>query len=236
MLHKHKYFSFVAKKMINILTRSSLFKDMTENEKKECIGSFHFQLKKYKKNQVVVYAQDKVIQQLILLSGAVKNEMSDFNGKSIKITDIEAPRLLAPGFLFGNMNHYPVSIFANTDCEIMAINRDDFLNTLLKNDQLQLNFLNLISNQTQFLTRKINFLNLKTIKAKVAHYLLNLYKRQHKQTVLLPQSQTQLAELFGVTRPSLSRTINELSHEGVVRIEAKRITILDMEALKQCLS
>ncbi len=114
----------------------------------------------------------------------------------------------------------------------MAINKGDFLNTLLKNDQLQINFLNIISNQTQFLTRKINFLNLKTIKAKIAHYLLNQYKRQNHQMILLPQSQTQLAELFGVTRPSLSRSMNELHHAGIIKIDGKKIELLDIEQLK----
>ncbi len=218
--------------MIDILTACSLFKNMTELDKKDSLASFHFQLKKYKKDQVIVYAQDAVFQQLILLKGSVKNEMSDFNGKTIKITDMVAPRLLAPGFLFGIMTHYPVSIFAKTNCEIMAINKGDFLNTLLKNDQLQINFLNIISNQTQFLTRKINFLNLKTIKAKIAHYLLNQYKRQNHQMILLPQSQTQLAELFGVTRPSLSRSMNELHHAGIIKIDGKKIELLDIEQLK----
>ncbi len=221
--------------MLEILTKSGLFKNMSDNEKNHCLSQFNYQIKNYKKQEVIVYAQDEVIQQLILLVGSVKNEMSDYNGKTVKITDMEAPRLLAPGFLFGNISHYPVSIFANAHCEIMAINKRDFTNTILENKQLQLNFINLISNQTQFLTRKINFLNLKSIKAKIAHFLLNQHIQQNNDTILLPQSQTQLAELFGVTRPSLSRSMNELSRDSIISIQGKKVKLLDIVTLKSYL-
>jgi len=222
--------------MQQLLTGCGLFKNMTDDEKSVCLKQFHYQLKNYIKDEVIVYAQDEVIQQLVLIKGSVKNEMSEYNGRTVKITDMEAPRLLAPGFLFGNTSHYPVSIFANTQCEIMSINKNDFIETILKNNQLQLNFLDLISNQTQFLTRKINFLNLKSIKAKIAHFLLNQYTRQKKKTITLPQSQTQLAELFGVTRPSLSRSMNEFSHDSIISIHGKQVTILNIEQLKTFLS
>jgi CRP-like cAMP-binding protein len=232
MLHPSFNIFIFVRKMQQILTECNLFKEMQEPEKEECLQQFNFQIKKYSKNQVLVYAHDKVIQQLILLKGSVKNEMSDFNGKTIKIADIDAPRILAPGFIFGSQNNYPVSIFAKSDCEVMAISKEHFLETILNNRQLQLNFLNLISNQTQFLTRKINFLKLKTIKAKIAHFLLMQFSKQKNTTITLPQSQTQLADLFGVTRPSLSRILNELNRMEIIKINGKQISLLNIEALK----
>ncbi len=221
--------------MLQQLTNCNLFKGMTEEEKKSCLHGFNYQVKKYNRNEVIVYSGDDVTHQLILIEGSVKNEMSDYNGKIIKITDLDAPRILAPGFLFGNQNNYPVSIFAKTDCEIMAIARSFFTNTLLGNKQLQLNFLNLISNQTQFLTRKINFLKLKSIKAKIAHFLLNQYLRQKKQTITLPQSQTQLSDLFGVTRPSLSRSMNEMSRDSIISINGRQVKLIDIDRLRSYL-
>ncbi len=222
--------------MHSLLVDSGLFKDLSESEMNNSLKLFRYQVKKYNKGEVVVYANDMVIQQLILLSGSIKNEMSDHNGKTIKITDMVAPKLLAPGFLFGNNSHFPVSIFANTNCEIMAINKSNFLESLLSSNQLQLNFLNIISNQTQFLTRKINFLKLKTIKAKIAHFLLNLHIRQKSHTVTLPQSQTQLADLFGITRPSLSRSFNELVHDSIINVKGNKVTLLDLKQLKSLFS
>lgn len=222
--------------MTQLLTECQLFKDMTEASKEKCMQSFHYQIKKFSKGDSIVQAHEVVIQQLIIIRGSVKSEMMSYNGKTIKIADMVAPRILAPGFLFGKQSHYPVSIQATSDCEVLAISKEYFLETILMDQQLQLNFINLISDQTQFLTRKINFLNFKTIKGKIAYFLFTLLKRQKQQSlqnvVVLPQSQTQLAELFGVTRPSLSRAMNELSHDGMIKIEGKRIEIIDIAKLK----
>lgn len=209
--------------------------EMKEADKETCLQQFHYQTRNFKNGEVIVYSQDPVIQQLILLDGIVSSEMSDYNGKTIKITDLLAPKILAPGFLFGSNNYYPVSLFAKTDCKLMIVSKECFIETVLKNRQLQINFYNIISNQTQFLSRKINFLNLKTIKAKIAYFLLNKYKQQKNINLKLAQSQTQLAELFGVTRPSLSRSINELVHDSIISIKGKNVTLINISKLKSYL-
>ena len=218
--------------MLEALIKCKLFSNMSSIEIENCMTSFHYQIKKYAKGEVIVNIQESVLQQLILIKGSVKSEMYSYNGKTIKIADMYTPRLLAPGFLFGNQSYYPISISATGNCEIMNISKLNFLNTLQQHVQLQLNFINLISNQTQFLTKKINFLNFKTIKGKIAYFLFMQYKRQGTLNIILPQSQTQLADLFGVTRPSLSRAMNELSHQGIININGKFINLLDLNTLK----
>jgi len=218
--------------MIDLLGDCQLFSGLNTLEKQEYLNDFKYQLRNYKKGDPIVYANEAVIQQLIIVEGEVKSEMTDYNGKTIKIADIKSPRLLAPGFLFGKGSLYPISIIANTDCQILGINKSYFLDTLLKYPKLQLNFLDIISEQTQFLTRKINFLNFKTIKGKIAHFLLKQSMHSGQQSLVLSKSQAQLAELFGVARPSLSRAFNELNHDGIIEMNGKKIVIKNIEVLK----
>lgn len=222
--------------MIELLTNCKLFRDLSKQEKERIWSDFHLQTRSYQKNDPIVFANESVIQLLILLKGDVKSEMTDFNGKTIKIADMSAPKILAPGFLFGQDSLYPVSITAKKDCQIAAINKENFRETLLKYPKLQLNFLDIISNQTQFLTRKLNFLNFKTIKGKIAHFLLKQSTFRGGLEIQLKQSLTQLADLFGVARPSLSRALSEMQHDGVIEHHKNMIKILDMNALKAYLS
>lgn len=218
--------------MLELLGHCQLFRGLTSQEKEEYLNEFQYQIRKYKKGDPIVFANEAVIQQLIIAEGEVKSEMTDYNGKTIKMADMKAPRLLAPGFLFGQDSLYPVSIIASSNCSIICINKEYFLNTLLKYPKLQVNFLDVISNQTQFLTRKINLLNFKTIKGKIAHFLIKQSMHSGQTRLKLPQSQTQLAELFGVARPSLSRAFNELNHDDIIHMEGKKIIIKDVIALK----
>jgi CRP-like cAMP-binding protein len=184
---------------------------------------------------MIAISGEEITHQLIVLQGSVKGEMMDFSGKTIKIEDIPSPRPLAPAFLFGQKNIYPVNIVANMDVTMLAIPKASFVQMMQSNEYVLRNFLNIISNRAQFLSNKIKFLSFQSIKGKVAHYLLQKLKSRPDHVVILDKSQVQLAELFGVTRPSLGRAIREMDNEGIIEARAKEITILDKEKLSALL-
>lgn len=184
---------------------------------------------------MVVQAGDEVHFQKIVLTGSVKGEMVDFTGKVIKIEDISASGPLAAAFLFGNQNRYPVNIITHEATEILSIPRDGFLRMMQENERVLENFLHAVSSRGQFLSGKIRFLSFTTIKGKIAHYMLDLSARQGSDKVMLPHSQSQLAELFGVTRPSIGRAMGELNHAGLIRTEGKQVSILRKQELMSLL-
>jgi CRP-like cAMP-binding protein len=102
---------------------------------------------------------------------------------------------------------------------------------LQKSEKVLENFVNAVSSRGQFLSNKIKFLSFTTIKGKLAQYLLDLARQSSSSSILLPHSQSQLSELFGVARPSIGRAIGELNREGIIRAEGKRIDILDHPGL-----
>ena len=57
----------------------------------------------------------------------------------------------------------------------------------------------------------------------------------NSEKIILDKSQLQLAELFGVTRPSLGRAIQEMDREGIIEAHAKEIKILDKKRLSALL-
>jgi CRP-like cAMP-binding protein len=107
---------------------------------------------------------------------------------------------------------------------------------ILQHSQVVLqNYLNAISSRTQFLSNKIRFLSFKTIKEKIANYILTNLKKD-SQIYSLNQSQTELADFFGVARPSLARALAELEEEGILRVKRREITILNKEKLNKLLN
>ncbi len=215
------------------LEKSPLFRGLTIEEITTAFTDIHYQIKKYSKGQMVVSAGDRVDRLLIVLTGSVKGEMIDFSGKTIKIEDIEPPKPLAVAFLFGQSNTFPVNIIANIDSELLILPKESILKLFQDNKMVLLNFLNSISNRSQFLSQKIKFLTFQTIKGKIANYLLQASQGQN--IVVLDKSQNELAELFGVTRPSVGRGIRDLNNEGLIEAKGKIIKILDLNGLKDCL-
>jgi CRP-like cAMP-binding protein len=220
--------------MINyqLLTQCPIFRGITENEAELLLKRIHFQVKNYFKDEVVVVAGEPVLNLNIIISGSVRGEMIDYSGKTIKIEDIEAPKPLATAFLFGKENKFPVTVTANNDVKILSVPVSEFLKILQLNLQILKNYLNSISSRAQFLSQKLNFLSFKTIKGKVAHFLLD-HAGEKFHSVELKNTQQQLADLFGVTRPSLARVFGEMQKEGLISTKNKTVMLLDRKALNE---
>lgn len=201
----------------------------------DLLNKVQHHLLRFKKDQIIVYSGDEVESQMVVLKGSVKGEMVDFTGKTIKIEDIASPRPLAPAFLFGNRNSFPVNIVANTDVEMLLIPKPSFVQLMQMSETILENFLSIISNRAQFLTNKIRFLSFQTIKGKIAHYLLEAIKNKETDVIFLNKSQSELAAYFGVARPSLSRALREMDYDGYIEAKGKQIRIVDKQKLSELL-
>jgi CRP-like cAMP-binding protein len=88
----------------------------------------------------------------------------------------------------------------------------------------------MISNRSQFLTEKIKFLSFKTIRGKLAQYILQAAGPE-KYEITLTMTQNDLAEYFGVARPSIARVIGEMEEERIISTKGKYLKILDKRKL-----
>jgi len=217
--------------IIELLGECTLFNGMNNLEISRVLGDHLGRIKSYSRNVLIAQAGDEVRFLHILLQGTVKGEMVDYTGKVIKIEDITPTRPLAPAFLFGKQNRYPVNITSGEDAILLSIPRERFLVILQESEKVLVNFINNVSNRGQFLSNKIKFLSFTTIKGKLAQYLLDLSAQTASLSFTLPHSQSQLSELFGVARPSIGRAIGELNQDGIIGTEGKRVEILDQAGL-----
>jgi CRP/FNR family transcriptional regulator, dissimilatory nitrate respiration regulator len=215
---------------LNQLSGAPLFRGLSGNAIESVLKETPFRVRNFKNGSFIAQSGEPVNSLMIVANGSVKGEMVDETGRVIKIEDVPAPGAIAAAFVFGNSNRFPVNVIALTDVEILAIDKPDFLKLLKENDIVLTNFLNMISNRSQFLSEKIKFLNFKTIRGKLAHYILQ--KADHdKTTIILDMTQNDLADFFGVARPSVSRALGELEQEGFIEASGKNIRILDRRGL-----
>ena len=221
--------------MIELLGECTLFRGMSKMEISMALSGHMGRIKNFARETLIAQAGEEVSFLHILLQGSIKGEMVDYTGKVIKIEDINPTRPLAPAFLFGSGNSYPVNITSAEDATVLSIPREHFLVMLRESEKGLVNFINIVSNRGQFLSNKIKFLSFTTIKGKLAQYLLDLSAQNGSMCFTLPHSQSQLAELFGVARPSIGRAISDLNRDGIFRTEGKRVEILDRTGLSSYL-
>lgn len=172
----------------------------------------------------LIFIQDTVCENLhLLVSGKARAVMMNADGKQVTIEEMSSPRIIAPAALFAGRNVFPVNIVAVSDCSILFIPKNDFLNLMRQEPSVMSGFIELLSDKSIFLSMKINSFALQTLKERLASYLLSEDERH---------TQKEVAEMLGVTRPSLARVLAELADEGCIAIRNRKIEILDKKKLE----
>ena len=218
---------FDMERLINL----PLFRGLTVHELNAAINKVVFQRKVFPKDAMIALQGEPCDRLIILIYGSVKGEMTDPAGKSLKIEDMVAPMALASAFLFGNNAFFPVNVVANEEVELMQIPKQELLRLFQLDQRILQNYLGMISSRAQFLSEKLRFHSFKSLKAKVAFYLLNEAGKGHQ--FKMKHSQNDLAELFGVARPSVGRVFMQLQEEGLIDARYREITIVEKEKLSR---
>lgn len=217
--------------MIPVLVNNPLFRGITPERLFADLEEISFHTRSYKKGEILAQ-QGAVCNRLVILTkGSVRGEMIDYSGRLIKVEDIAAPRAIAPLFLLGEENRYPVEVTANEPTEVIELPKSSVLSLFRKNEQFLENYMNLSANYARTLSDKLFFMSFKTIRQKLASYLLRLYKQQQQTHITLDRSQQELSDYFGVSRPSLARELAHMQEDGLLIADRKHITILQKEQL-----
>jgi CRP-like cAMP-binding protein len=214
---------------------SPLFANLEEEELKKLLQRTNHRLKSFKNKEIVAIAGEKVDNAMILVEGRLNGEMLDLSGKQLKIEEMDPPQMIAAAFLYGPNNVFPVNLQALSNGKLLMIYKKDFTEMLSQQPLVLNNFLNIISGKAQFLSQKITFLSLKTIREKIAFFILQ--RLQKNNTIAeIDKNQTQLAALMGVARPSLARTIGELESENIIHWGKNHVNVLDSGKLEKILN
>lgn len=217
--------------MIEKIINNPLFKNISPDILEADLTEISFHTHTYSKGEILAYQGDPCNKLIILIKGSVRGEMIDYSGRLIKVEDIASPRALAPLFLFGENNRYPVEVTANEPTETIEIPKNNVLKLFRKNEKFLENYMNISANYARTLSDKLFFMSFKTIRQKLASYLLRLYKQEQKEQVTIDRSQQELSDYFGVSRPSLARELAHMQEDGLLIVDRKQITILKKEEL-----
>ncbi len=92
-----------------------------------------------------------------------------------------------------------------------------------------------LSERILLLNGKIKSLSYTTVRQKVAHYLLEEYRRQKSTQITLTSARHELADFLAIPRPSLSRELIAMKNEGWIDFDRKTVTIHNVQALEKAL-
>lgn len=199
---------------------------IAEGEREAFLASLHAITRVYRKGDFIARQGDIVGSLYLLSEGRVKTQMITESGGVLSVETIIAPRPLAPAFLFAENNRFPVEVVAMEECKVVMIPKESVMKQLATNENFLKSYMAFNANRTQFLSERLQLLSIKTIKGKLSYYI---QQRASGDVFCMDRNQTQLAEYFGVARPSLARSFSEMVEHGAVSRDGK---IQNVELLK----
>ena len=215
----------------SFIFRCPLCSSIPESEKESFLNDVRFTIKNFKKNEWIISQGEEYTSLYILIEGEIKTVMTDEKGDFMHIEDIKAPLPMATGFLFAGNNKSPVSAIAKKECKLVCIPKENVFSLMQNYDAFMYAILASISNKVQFLSEKLRLTSLRTIKAKLAYYLLK--ESQGECSFHLKASKQEIAKLFGVSRQALTNVMNQLHDEEIIHMQRRKIEIMNRALLKK---
>lgn len=138
---------------------------------------------------------------------------------------------IGTSYIFSSDQSAPVTYEATKPTTLLRMSPATLRHLMNTNEQILMNFIQLVSNACGFLIKKVHMLTLHTVREKVAIFLLEEATRYNSDTFTLTRSRQEIADLFAIQKFSLQRSLKEFANEGVISLNGKNIEILNKSAL-----
>ncbi len=210
--------------MIKELKNLPLFHDTDHKILEHLIRENQVYKRPYQKGATVHEQNTECYVMDVVCSGKLVAYSLAPNGSETIVFEFGEGSIIGANLLFGNQTRYPMSIYCTADSVLLHISKVG-IQELLKGYGFVMQFVQSLSMNAQGMNRKIAMYTQKSLRENLMDYLLALSSQQKSKFVLLPVTKKQLADYFGVQRPSLFRELKQMKDEGLIEIENKRITI-----------
>jgi len=218
------------KKLLDVISTIPLFNGLPEDQL-EAIKKIAIE-KQINKGEIVVSEGDEGRGFFVIVEGRVKVFKVSAEGKE------QILHIFGPGQPFGEVpvfagQRFPANAQAIDKTKALFFPRVAFVGLITANPSLALNMLAEMSKKLRLFAVQIENLSLKEMPARLASYLIHLADEQdQKEVVTLKISKGQLASILGTIPETLSRIFAKLSGNNLIRVEGKKITLLDRDALE----
>ncbi len=179
---------------------------------------------------------DEGTQLFLIQSGRLKVVTTSTEGSDLTFT------VMGPGEVVGELallgaGIRTATISALERCDLLVIERRDFLQVLRENSEVAIQLLQILARRVARLSETMEDAQFLNLPARLAKKLLGLARAYGKEEsegirIALKLSQSELADLVATTRESVNKQIGAWREEGILSMESGRIILHRAEALE----
>ena len=221
------------------ISKVSIFKQLSRDEMIEVLKKVHHIT--VEKGETFVHEGDQSSTLYIINSGIAKLIRSSNLGKEQIISLQTDGDIIGEYYLLSNFEPYNFSVTALSDMKICTLHKSDMDEILDIHPHLCRTMLTELSKKMITIENKLQNIAMTDTDAKVAYMLIQLngkfgYTTEEGIIIDNPLSREDMANFAGMTRETMSRYLNKLAKEGVIRfMDKKRILLIQKDLLESYL-
>ena len=219
----------------NILNSIIIFSELTDEECKS-LQKF-FKPRNYLKNSMIILEEEYGDLVFVVQKGTIKITRVNDEGKEVILA------LLGPGEIFGELaildgEARSANALAQENCQLLAINKEDFLEILKNNFSISFNLMCELAKRLRKSDQQIEALSLSDAEHRIGVSLLNLAEdmgviRKGKVTIQNLPFQQDIANMAGTSRETVSRVLKILENKSMISKVGHTLIIPDYTFFKQ---
>jgi CRP-like cAMP-binding protein len=206
----------------------SFFRGVVQKER-EYLDKNH-RLSHHKKGNLILKDGEKPLGLMCLASGKVKLFREGVSGREQILKLVRPQGFVGYRSVFADSN-YSASAMAMEDSVICTFDKTAIFRVIRRNPDLAVRFIKLLAEELGFSNNRIVSLTQKHLAARVAESILVLRDTYGFEndglTIDVIITREELANLSNMTTSNAIRTLSQMVSEGIVRLNGKKIMILD---------
>ena len=216
--------------LIYFLSQTFLFKNISCDLIEKILTDIKIQEKNYKRGEIVFSSsnEDKCIG--FLFEGCLEVRKNRADATPTVINKIE--KFGSFGVLsILSIEDFPTQIFAYKNSTVLYISSSDFINLVNNYSQISNNLIKFLANRIVFLNKKIETFSGTRVEDRLSAYLICEAQKYKSNT--FPINYLKTSEEINAGRASVYRALSALENEGIIKIENKKITIINFDVLER---
>ena len=217
-----------------VLARCPLFRGMGAEELPALLDCLGAAPRRVEKGETVLAAGDPATHLGVVLAGRVQVSRLTAEGQRIVMGELGPGQLFAESFACARAEVLPVTAVAAAGGAVLLLDSRRLAAPCSAacafHGRLISNLLSVLADKNLFLAGKVEHLAGRTIRERLLSYLEELSARTGRDAVTVPFDRQALADYLCVDRSALSRTIGQLTREGVLAAERNRFVLKRKES------
>jgi len=217
------------------LERIPIFSGLSKEEL-ELLSRYEVE-KTYQKGESIFLEGDPGKAVYYIKSGKIKLYKTSMEGREVTLNILGSGSIFAEVTMFSDLD-YPATAMVLEDVLVGMIRNENLEKIVRENGNIALSLIKELNRRLYYAQMKIKDMALHDVNGRVAKVLLDLAYRYGKKNsrgiqIDLKMTKTEIANIVGTSRETVSRSLSQLKTDEVIDMKGKLVFIKSLEDLEE---